>query len=176
MDNLMWDVGCNLMWDVILGREFLREHKSVTFEFGGPKCPLNLNALDVLKGVTPVRLLFEDLTPDCKPVVCKSRNYSPSDRAFIVTQCSDKSQKCNNLHILSFIIKLVLQKLRMIKGETVPKRKCDATRRNRQADLRTPTQGNTSDRRVIYTSASPVIHPISCHCSMAIYGRLTIGS
>ena len=39
----------NLMWHVILGREFLRKHKSVIFEFGGPKCPLNLNALDVLK-------------------------------------------------------------------------------------------------------------------------------
>jgi len=75
----------NLMWDVILGREFLIEHKSVIFDFGGPKCPLNLNSLDVLKGIAPVRL-FEHLTPDCKPVASKSRNFSPSDRAFIATQ------------------------------------------------------------------------------------------
>ena len=73
----------------------------------------------------------------------------------IFVQCSDKSQKHNNLYILSFIITLVLQKLRMIKGETVPKRKCDATRRNRQADLRTPTQGNTSDPK---ESFIPVPH------------------
>jgi len=33
-----------LMCDVILGREFLRGHQSVTFEFSGPKCPLNLNS------------------------------------------------------------------------------------------------------------------------------------
>ena len=75
----------SLMWDVILGREFLKEHQSVSFEFDGPKCPLNLDSLDVLKGVTPVRL-FEHLTPDCRPVASKSRNYSPSDRAFIATQ------------------------------------------------------------------------------------------
>jgi len=75
----------NLMWDVILGREFLKEHESVSFAFGGPKCPLNLNSLDVLQGVTPVRHC-EHLTPDCRPVASKSRNYSPSDRAFIATQ------------------------------------------------------------------------------------------
>ena len=75
----------NLMWDVVLGREFLKEHQSVGFDFGGPKCPLNLKSLDILKGVTPVRL-FEHWTPDCRPVTCKSRNYSPSDRAFIATQ------------------------------------------------------------------------------------------
>ena len=68
-----------------MGREFLKEHQSVSFEFDGPKCPLNLDSLDVLKGVTPVRL-FEHLTPDCRPVASKSRNYSPSDRAFIATQ------------------------------------------------------------------------------------------
>jgi len=75
----------NVMWDVILGREFLKEHQSVSFEFGGPKCPLNLNSLNVLKGVTPVRL-FEHLTPGCRPVASKSQNYSLSDRAFIATQ------------------------------------------------------------------------------------------
>jgi len=75
----------NLMWDVIVGREFLREHKSVIFEFGGPKCPLNLNSLDVLKGVMLLRI-FGHLTPDCKPVASKSRNCSPSDRPFIATQ------------------------------------------------------------------------------------------
>jgi len=30
--------------------------------------------------------LFEHLTPDCRPVAPMSRNYSPSDRAFIATQ------------------------------------------------------------------------------------------
>jgi len=33
----------------------------------------------------PVRL-FEHIAPDCRPVASKSRNYSPSDRAFIATQ------------------------------------------------------------------------------------------
>ena len=74
----------NLMLDVILDR-CLKEHQSVSFEFGGPKCPLNLNSLDVLKGVTPVRL-FEYLSPDCRPVASKSRKYSSSDREFIATQ------------------------------------------------------------------------------------------
>jgi len=59
--------------------------KVLSSSLAGPKCPLNLNSLDVLKGFTPVRL-FEHLTPDCKPVASKSRNYSPSDRAFIATQ------------------------------------------------------------------------------------------
>jgi len=72
------------VWDWV--ENFLKNIKALVSSLAVPtKCPLNFNALDVLKGVTPVRL-FEHLTPDCRPVASKSRNYSPSDREFIDTQ------------------------------------------------------------------------------------------
>ena len=73
-----------LLWDVILGREFLKQHRSVNFNFGGPECPLHLGVLEPLKA-NPVRL-FEHLTPECQPIAAKSRHYSRADQAFIRTQ------------------------------------------------------------------------------------------
>ena len=77
-----------------------------------------------------------------------------------IVQCSDKSQKHNNLYILSFIITLVLQKLRMIKRETVPMRKCDATRRNKQTCGRRRREIRQTPKSHLYlclTSRSPHI-------------------
>ena len=53
--------------------------------FDGPQPPLNLGALKPLKGEEPARL-FEHLTPNCKPVTSKRRNYSKADRSFISNQ------------------------------------------------------------------------------------------
>ena len=71
---------------MILGREFLKQHKSVNFNFGGPECPLHLGVFEPLRA-KPVRL-FDHLTPECQPITAKSRHYSRADQAFIRTQVS----------------------------------------------------------------------------------------
>ena len=79
---------------VLLGLDFLSHLKSVTMEYSGPFPPLSVCnqqfldcpprttcSLSTLKVAPPS--LFENLTPDCKPIVTKSRRYSAGDRAFI---------------------------------------------------------------------------------------------
>ena len=75
----------NLLWDVIFGREFLRQHKCITFNFGGPELPLQIGTLQEVQNINQVRL-FEHMTPDCKPIAAKSRKYSNADRKFIDDQ------------------------------------------------------------------------------------------
>ena len=75
----------NLLWDVILGREFLSQHKCITFNFGGPELPLQMGTLQEVQKINQVRL-FEHMTPDCKPIAAKSRKYSNADRKFIDDQ------------------------------------------------------------------------------------------
>ena len=72
----------NLLWDVILGCEFLSEHESINIKFGGPKSSLQLAAFKPIKIPNPVRL-FEHLSPNCRPVATKRRNYSTADQDFI---------------------------------------------------------------------------------------------
>jgi len=76
-----------LLWDVILGHEFLKLHESVQFNFGGPEQSLQLGILEPLKCQNPARL-FEHMTPDCHPIAAKSRNYSKADQEFIETRIS----------------------------------------------------------------------------------------
>jgi len=70
---------------VILGREFLKLHKSVQFNFGGPEQSLQLGVLEPLKCPNPVRL-FQHMTPDCPPIAAKSRNYSKADQEFLESE------------------------------------------------------------------------------------------
>ena len=77
----------NLCADVILGQDFLKQHQSVVFNFGGEKPSLivntigTVNALSAMK-ITPVRL-FEHLTDDCRPVSVRSRKQTQSNAKFI---------------------------------------------------------------------------------------------
>ena len=72
----------NLLWDVILGCEFLSQHESINIKFGGSKSSLQLAAFKPIKIPSPVRL-FEHLSPNCRPVATKRRNYSTADQDFI---------------------------------------------------------------------------------------------
>ena len=69
---------------VILGNDFLKQHKCVNFDFGGSESPLNICALAALD-TSPPRL-FGNLAPDCKPIATKSRKFSLSDKTFIKTE------------------------------------------------------------------------------------------
>ena len=85
--NVNFSIMNKLMWDVILGRDFLSQHRSVNFNVGGPKTSLGLGALKSIKGVESVQL-FEHLSSNCKPVAVKRRHYSKADQAFISDQIS----------------------------------------------------------------------------------------
>ena len=108
-----------LLWDVILGRDFLCKHKSVSFMFDGPQPPLNLGALKPLKGVEPARL-FEHLTPNCKPVTSKRRNYSKADRSFI----SNQVQQLLDDGIIEPSLSPWRAQVVVVKGEHRKKRMC----------------------------------------------------
>ena len=72
----------NLLWNVILGQEFLSQHESVNIVFGESKSPLSLGALKPLTGIKPVKL-FEHLSLDCHPVITKRRKYSKAEEDFV---------------------------------------------------------------------------------------------
>ena len=75
----------NLCKDVILGQDFMQHHKSIKFEFNGTLPPLKVCALAALTDVEPPSL-FNNLTPDCKPVRIKSRRYCSADIKFIKSE------------------------------------------------------------------------------------------
>ena len=85
--DVKFSVMNGLLWDVILGRDFLSQHKSVSFKFGDLESPLELGALLPIKGLEPVRL-FEHLSPNCRPLTTKRRNYSKTDQSFISSHIS----------------------------------------------------------------------------------------
>ena len=78
----------NLCCDVILGVDFLSQHQSVVLQFGGNKSALTINKtvtschLKEANGTDPVSL-FSNLSPECKPIVTKSRRFSTPDKSFI---------------------------------------------------------------------------------------------
>ena len=86
-ENVKLYVLDNLCADVILGQDFMKQHNSVVFNFGGNKpalivsCVGHVNALTAME--IPPPKLFEHLTPDCRPVAVRSRKQTPSNRKFI---------------------------------------------------------------------------------------------
>ena len=74
----------NLCADMILGLDFLALHQSVTLKYGGSQPPLTICGLTSLKVDPPD--LFENLTPNVKPIADKRRYYSLEDREFIKSE------------------------------------------------------------------------------------------
>ena len=77
----------NLCADVILGQDFMKQHQSVVFNFGGEKPSLIVNTIGTVSTLTamniPAPRLFEHLTDDCRPIVVRSRKQTPSNAKFI---------------------------------------------------------------------------------------------
>ena len=77
----------NLFVDLILGKDFLRKQKSVTFHFNGSEAPLNLSSVPDASSLEAMKVqpppLFSSMSPQCKPIACKSRRYTSSDTNFI---------------------------------------------------------------------------------------------
>ena len=72
--------------DIILGLDFLKNHSSVTFQYGGKLPPLVCGSLGEMK-INPIKL-FPNLTPDVHPIRTKSRRFSQPDRQFISSEIS----------------------------------------------------------------------------------------
>ena len=67
--------------DVILGLPFLSKHSSFNMKYGGPHPNLEVCALASLD-IDPPRV-FTHLSPECRPVITKSRKFKDSDAEFI---------------------------------------------------------------------------------------------
>jgi transposase InsO family protein len=79
------DVNLTLLDDlcapVLLGHDFLKQHQSVSLEFGGKLPSLSVCGL-IAASIDPPSL-FSDLSPDCTPIQTKSRRHSEADEDFI---------------------------------------------------------------------------------------------
>ena len=71
----------NLLADVILSQDFLKQHEQVRFNFDGSKPILNIGALECIK-TSIVPRLFEYLSNDCKPIVMKTRRQSAVNEVY----------------------------------------------------------------------------------------------
>ena len=71
----------DLCADLIIGRDVLQQHRSVSFDFGGPRSPLQVCIFHAAK-VEPAKL-FSSLSSDCKPISVKSRRHTDADSKFI---------------------------------------------------------------------------------------------
>jgi hypothetical protein len=74
----------NLCADVLIGHDILKNYASVKIEFKGRNPPLTICSLATVR-IPPVSL-FENLTPDCKPIATKSRRHSEEDTKIMKKQ------------------------------------------------------------------------------------------
>ena len=82
----------DLCYDIILGHDFQKQHKSVTFQYGGEKPELEITGTDLVCALATAMIdepsLFLNLPQGCKPIAVKSRHYSKEDQLFIKGQVS----------------------------------------------------------------------------------------
>ena len=71
----------NSCTDIILGVPFLKMHWSITISYGGSQDILKICVL-TKTSCAPIKL-FQNLTPNCKPIATKSQNDSAEDTQFI---------------------------------------------------------------------------------------------
>ncbi|XP_054722967.1 uncharacterized protein LOC129232889 [Uloborus diversus] len=74
----------NLCADFLIGHDLLNSHSSVEIEFHGDKTPLRICSLATAR--IPAVSLFANLTPDCKPIITKSRRQTEEDKLFIAAE------------------------------------------------------------------------------------------
>ncbi len=74
---------------MILGHDFQKQHKSVTFQYGGNKPSLRVTSNCALATADIEEpSLFPNLPQQCKPIAVKSRHYCKDDQLFINDQIS----------------------------------------------------------------------------------------
>ncbi|XP_076062398.1 uncharacterized protein LOC143037735 [Oratosquilla oratoria] len=72
---------------VLLGQDFQKQHQCVVIEYGGPKTTFKLPDTNLYCSLATVAVdepsLFQHLSPNCKPIVTKSRYYGKDDKELI---------------------------------------------------------------------------------------------
>jgi transposase InsO family protein len=71
----------DLCYEVILGQDFMKLHKQISFQFQGSEQELLICGVSTMTVNPPT--LFPHLTPDCRPITTPTRNYSSQDRSYI---------------------------------------------------------------------------------------------
>ena len=84
--NIRLSLMPGLCSDVLLGHDFLNQHKSLEISFKGSLPTLSVCGVAAAKVETPS--LFANLDPDCKPIATRSRRFSQPDKAFIDKEIS----------------------------------------------------------------------------------------
>ena len=79
----------NLCSDIILGQDFMSQHSTISFAFGGSKKDLVISdpiSCSVPSALVDIPSLFSNIDPDCKPITTKSKRSGEGDRLFIQTE------------------------------------------------------------------------------------------
>ena len=76
----------DLCSDVLLGHDFLKQHKHIIIPFGGSEPPFSLCSLTAAHVEPPT--LFGNLSSLCKPIATKSRRLTFSDQKFVESEVS----------------------------------------------------------------------------------------
>ncbi len=80
-ENFRLSILPGLCTDIILGHDFLNQHQGLQMPFKGEKPTFSVCGLTAAKVEPPA--LFENLTPDCRPVATKSRRFTKPEELFI---------------------------------------------------------------------------------------------
>ena len=84
--NVTLSVMPGLCADVVLGQDFLRQHKEVVIKLGGPKKSLLVgkdSSCDVAASEVKCDRLLRNLKPECRLIATKSRKFNEEDKRFI---------------------------------------------------------------------------------------------
>ena len=79
----------HLYSDIILGQDFMSQHSTISFEFGGSKKDLVIShpiSCSVPSALVDAPSLFSNIDPACKPITTKSKRCGEGDRLFIQTE------------------------------------------------------------------------------------------
>ena len=64
--------------DIILGRDFMSQHSTISFSFGGSKKDLLIShpiSCSIPSALVDTPSLFSNIDPDCKPITTKSKRF-----------------------------------------------------------------------------------------------------
>ena len=79
----------HLCSDIVLGQDFMSQHSTISFAFGGSKKDLVIShpiSCSVPSVLVNTPSLISNIDPACKPITTKSKRCEESDRLFIQTE------------------------------------------------------------------------------------------
>ena len=83
--NISFGVVLFLCANVILGQNFLKQHKEVVFQLGGHEEKVILGSNDrcgVTVSTVETPHIFHNMLPTCQPIATKSKKFNHEDRTF----------------------------------------------------------------------------------------------